>query len=178
MASKELSDLELDFRNIVQKFLLPKCEQLGVKMRPFYTIRNPWEQAKLWRQSRTSGQIKTAIADLKEKGAPFLAHVLDLVGPQYGRWATNALPGISWHQHGLAIDCFVLEDGKAIWNSKHKGYQTYARAAVEVGLVAGYYWQTRDAVHVQKFIGRVLDRYKWPEVDKLMIQLYGNEEKK
>ena len=41
--------------------------------------------------------------------ANFLASVLDGVGPQHGPHVTNALPGLSWHQWGEAVDCFWTE---------------------------------------------------------------------
>lgn len=158
--------------------LLARCEKRGHILRPFFTVRDVYEQAKLWRQSRPWPQIEAAINDLTREGTVWLAGVLESVGPQSGKWATNALPGQSWHQHGKAVDCFVLnqETNTAIWDSKHEGYRLYAKEAVTLGLDAGYYWQRRDAVHVQKAAGRVMDRYSWAELDKLMQERFGDEQ--
>ncbi len=176
---RDIELLEPDFRESVTQ-LLTRCEKRGFILRPFFTQRDVYEQAKLWRQSRPWPQIETAINDMTLGGASWLADVLESVGPQSDKWATNALPGQSWHQHGEALDCFVLnqETNGAIWDSKHEGYRIYAKEAVTLGLDAGYYWQRRDAVHVQKEAGRVMDRYSWAELDELMKSRFGKEEEK
>lgn len=112
----------------------------------------------------------------KVEFAPFLAEVLKSIGPQYGRWATNALPGQSWHQHGLAVDCFLLDgNGHAVWDAGNEGYRIYAEEAVKLGLVAGYFWKPRrDAVHVQKPKGKVLDQFTWQQLDVLMQEKFSN----
>ena len=171
--------LEPDFRESVIR-LLAHCEKRGHILRPFFTVRDVYEQARLWRQSRPWPQIETAINDLTLAGAVWLASVLESVGPQSGKWATNALPGQSWHQHGEALDCFVLDQERntAIWNARHEGYRVYAKEAVTLGLDPGYYWQRRDAVHVQNNAGRVLDKHTWAELDELMKERFGSEEER
>jgi len=178
--SRKIELLETDFREKAEELINICKEKHGVIMRPFFTVRDAYEQAKLWRQSRPWPQIETALSDMTLEGASWLAGVLESVGPQNGKWATNALPGQSWHQHDEAIDCFVLnqETNGAIWDSKHEGYRVYAKEAVTLGLDAGYYWQRRDAVHVQKEAGRVMDRYSWAELDELMKDRFGKEEER
>lgn len=178
--SRELELLEPDFREKAEELIGICKERHGIIMRPFFTVRDVYEQAKLWRQSRPWPQIEAAISDLTKEGALWLAGVLESMGPQSGKWATNALPGQSWHQHGEALDCFVLnqETNGAIWDAKHEGYRLYAKKAVTLGLDAGYYWQRRDAVHVQKEAGRVMDRYSWADLDELMKGRFGEEEEK
>ena len=143
-----LDDLTQEAR---EKFaaLLARCEHRGAEMRPFCTIRDPFEQARLWRQSRTLGEIVKRCAELRDQGAPRIAACIEAVGPQSGRWATNAVPGFSWHQHGEAMDCFAVVHGRASWEnpdppaySPYRAYATEA-AALGLGLVRG------DAVHVQ-----------------------------
>lgn len=97
-------------------------------MRPNAGLRDPFEQAKLWRQSRSIEEILAAIDELRSVGAPFLAHCLESVGPQHGDPVTNAPPGYSWHQWGEAVDCFWLLGGKAEWSSTKKvgGLNAYA----------------------------------------------------
>lgn len=147
---RDLEYLDEEFGKRVRK-LLAECRNEGFWMQPFFTLRTPVEQAKLWRQSRNSKTIRTAIADLERAGAPYLAKVLQSVGPQHGNWATNALPGQSWHQYGLAVDCFLQFKGKAVWDRDHKAYETYAMIAESMGLTAGYFWEgkSKDPVHVQ-----------------------------
>ena len=176
--SRDLTLLEPEFQEIIVEKLLPKCKEQGYDLSPFFTQRTPWTQARLWRQSRTGIQINKAVDMLRRSKAEFLADVLITVGPQWGRWATNALPGQSWHQWGEAVDCFVLESGKAVWNSNHGGYSTYARESVTLDLEAGHYWKQRDSCHVQKRQGRVFSIYNWETIEKEMIAKFGVEESK
>lgn len=167
-SDRDLNALDPEFKTAV-KLVLARCETRGFIFRPFYTLRSPWKQARLWRQSRPTAEIQTAIQKLKQEGAPFLAHVLKAVGPQVGRWATNALPGQSWHQWGLAVDCFLATpNGRAIWSSEHLGYKVYADEAENLGLTAGYNWKRRDAVHVQADDKTVRSIYTWTEIDAAM----------
>lgn len=152
--SRDLNDLNVDFKTKVEE-LLSACEASGYPMRPFFTVRSPFEQGKLWRQSRTTKEIQEKLSELKGRGANFLAHCIESVGPQNGRHVTNAIPGLSWHQWGEAVDCFWLIDGNAEWSSRRKihgmnGYATYADVAKSMGLDAGGLWRSfKDWPHVQ-----------------------------
>lgn len=152
--SRDLDDLTADFRGVLDD-LLENCRRRGVEMRPFFTLRNVVEQAALWRQSRSSQEVETEIARLEAADAQFLAQALRDAGPQSGRWATNAIPGYSWHQWGEAVDCFWLVDGKAEWSARRQidgqnGYEIYANEAERLGLTAGGHWKTaKDWPHVQ-----------------------------
>ena len=118
--------------------LLDVLARQGFTLRPYCTVRDPFTQAKLWRQSRSSQQIKTMIARLRAQGAPRIAACIDEVGPQHGVEVTKAVPGYSWHQHGEAVDCFLLDmDGHADWDASAPGYVAYAREATALGLRAG-----------------------------------------
>ncbi len=172
---RNIESLNPEFRDII-KTVLANLKDQGHILKPFFTLRTPEEQAKYWRQSRTTAQITTAIEMLESEGAYYLADALNGVGPQYGRWATNALPGQSWHNHGKAIDCYVIDEkntGSAIWRSDHDGYKAYAEESVKFGLTSGYYWQRRDSVHVQAQRVQVLRAYNWQEIDELMQRRFA-----
>ncbi len=149
-----LNELIPEFRQKVEH-LLEKCRQRGIEMRPYFTLRTPFEQAKLWRQSRAKEEIQKQIEDFKKAGADFLAFCLESVGPQQGDHVTDALPGFSWHQWGEAVDCFWVVDGIAEWSSMKKvggvnGYRIYAEEAVTLELEAGGLWKSlKDWPHVQ-----------------------------
>ena len=150
-----------DLKPLVPEFgdklehLLAVCRERGVEMRPYFAIRSPFEQARLWRQSRSREEIEARIADLRAQNAPFLAHCLESVGPQNGPPVTNAIPALSWHQWGEAVDSFWAQGGKAEWSTTKEvdgvnGYRVYAAAAAEVGLDAGGLWRRlKDWPHVQ-----------------------------
>lgn len=167
-----LDDLNDPFRGKMD-LVIAGCKGKGIVMHPYCVLRDVWEQARLWRQSRSWFEIKKAIMDLRSGGAHWIAEVLEGVGPQYGRWATNALPGESWHQYGAAVDCFVLEDKRAVWDSSHRGYAVYASEAMKLDLGVGYYWRYPDPVHVQQFRCSVTSSTDWPTINDMMYKRWG-----
>lgn len=175
----DLNQLTPEFR-LKAGQLLQVCGEAGLPMRPFFTLRSPFEQARLWRQSRSREQIEAQLVTLRAKRAPFLAHCIESVGPQHGDPVTNALPGLSWHQWGEAVDCFWLLDGKAEWSATRKlagnnGYQAYAAAARDLGLTPGGLWpRLKDWPHVQwRAEGSPLKQYGWTEIDAEMERRFG-----
>lgn len=150
----DLSKLNPEFKDKVEK-LLARCRQHGVEMRPNAGLRDPFEQGRLWRQSRSIEEIKKMIDTLEKQGAPFLAECIRSAGPQHGTHVTDALPGFSWHQWGEALDCFWVINGAAEWSTKKmvngiNGYHVYADQAEVVRLTAGGHWKSlKDWAHVQ-----------------------------
>ena len=64
--------------------MVARCAARGFTMRPSAGLRNPFEQARLWRQSRAREEIEDKIQKFKAAGAMFLAHCIESVGPQHG----------------------------------------------------------------------------------------------
>ncbi len=161
MFQKSSSVIALESVSLIPEFkekvlkVISICRAHGIVMLPFCAIRDPFAQARLWRQSRTTEEISLKITDLRNKGADFLAYCLDSVGAQHGKHATNALPGLSWHQWGEAVDCMWVVDGKAQWSVNRKvdglnGYRYYAEIAAGLGLTPGGTWKRfKDWPHVQ-----------------------------
>lgn len=120
--------------------LVKDCASAGVVMHPFFGVRDPITQGKLWRQSRLTSEVNREIAKLRAEGAPFLAKCIEKAGPATGNWATNAVPGLSWHQWGLAMDCVWLRHGKGCFDSAiegaNNGYRIYAAKASAHGLTS------------------------------------------
>lgn len=168
-----LDNLNPEFRKEIEA-LLQSCADKGAAMVPFFADRHPLVQARLWRQSRSRAEIDRKIAELEHQGAEYLAWCLRSVGPQFGRWATNAIPGESWHQYGLAVDCYWLVDGRAMWTPGVEigginGYRIYAAEAERLGLVSLSH--IGDHVHVgagntKKSPLRTFGSYR--EIDRLM----------
>ncbi|WP_172435739.1 M15 family metallopeptidase [Pseudomonas sp. ACN5] len=160
--------------------LVEACSVSGVDMRPNTGLRDPFEQGRLWRQSRSIEEIIKRINFLKKQEAHFLAHCIESVGPQNGKNVTNAVPGLSWHQWGEAIDFFWLVEGEAVWsiqkliNGKN-GYQELAAQAANIGLDAGGFWKKfKDWPHVQlTHESSPLDRMDYQEIDKAMQDLFS-----
>jgi hypothetical protein len=174
--SNDLNLLNQSFQDKV-RILLSRCYNDGAIMRPFFTVRNVKLQAVFWRQSRCLEEIDNAVKMLRKEGADYLANVLLLVGPSYGKWVTNALPGASTHQYACAIDCYSLEPdvhGTIMVNWDHMNpYKIYAHHAKNLGLNAGYFWKPKeDAVHVQE--GSFILPKTWKERNDIMKERFGD----
>lgn len=138
--------LEPGFRGELERLVAALRDQ-GHEFRLSTTLRTPWQQARLWRQSRTRETVSARIVDLRSSGAGYLADVLEAVGPQSGPPVTRAIPGLSLHQWGEAADLFLVERGAAVWDPGHAGYHALAITAETIGLHSGRSFG--DAPHVQ-----------------------------
>ncbi len=169
--SRDMNQLNPNFKDKA-KLLLSTLEKEGINMRPFFTIRDLPTQARLYRQSRTGSEIRAKIRWLEQEGAFMLADVLNRVGPCHGKWATNCLPGYSWHNWGEAMDCFLVNpDGTANWDNNAMGYEHYAGFAEDLDLTSGHRWKSRDSVHVQ-LRGHSSPRMTPSEVSDLMTKIW------
>jgi hypothetical protein len=179
VAEPALENLVDGFRQKVVE-LIENCKNRGIIMRPYFTLRDPFTQAKLWRQSRTSQKIKEKIDELKNQNAPFLAHCLESVGKQHGPHVTNAIPGLSWHQWGEAVDCEWVVNGETVWSTEEtvdglNGYMVYAAEAKKLELEAGFFWTTfQDSGHVQfRKAANPLGDLTIVQIDKEMENRFG-----
>lgn len=173
--SRSLDQLQPEFRETLER-AIAAAKIIDVHMVPYETVRDVWHQAKLWRQSRSSQKIAEMVNFLNVQGAEFLADVIEEVGPQVGPWATNAIPGLSWHQYGLAADLYWDkngdEPGGAEWLDI-AGYEYFARICKTFNLTSGYFWQSRDAVHIQLPKEPSPDHMTIEEISMAMEDRYG-----
>lgn len=66
-----------------------------------------------------------------------------------GKIVTNAPPGFSWHEFGLAVD-LVPMDPLPDWNEAHPVWQIMIAAAKSIGLYSGsQFVHIKDEPHVQ-----------------------------
>jgi len=166
---RNIENLKLRFATILKR-VINACKKEGYNLRPYCTKRDVWEQARLYRQSRTWTEIKEMMCRLEEEGGTFLSKVILEVGPQYGRWVTNAPPGFSWHQYGEACDLFVQENYKAIWNPTHPGYLSLHENSKKRGLTT--LESINDPNHCQLKKHSPNFYYKVETMDKLMRSMY------
>jgi len=163
-----------DIADIKFADLVGACHERGVMLVCYCKDRDPWEQARLWRRSRSPVEVAEALRHLKDSGAPFLAACLDEVGPQRtGPRVTGALPGLSWHQWGQAADfCPVGPDGEFLWEDA-VGFQILAEEAKRVGLFSGAFWHFPDRPHVQLQAANPSQIYSLSDIDAQMRSRYG-----
>lgn len=101
----------------------------GIKIEYSQGIRTFTEQKLLWQKGRdASGNI---------------------IDPK--AVVTNAPPGHSYHEYGLALDFFVLVNGQAEWNVEHGHYMEVVEIAESLGLTSGARWPKpkTDVDHLQ-----------------------------
>lgn len=166
-AAAVLNSLDPEFRAKVEQ-LVSNCAAQGVEMRPYFGLRSPIIQAKLWRQSRATEEIEEEVKRLRAAGATFLAVCIELAGPQQGKPVTNAPPGLSWHQWGEAVDCVWIEQGNAVWAGV--GYDVYDAEAKKLGLTT-ITWE-RDHVQLRPQ-GAPSDVFPLAEIDRVMKERFG-----
>lgn len=178
--NRDLASLVDPFESKIRALLQELQDNHGIKMKPFFTIRDPFEQAKIWRSTRSGHEISDKIDHLLKEDAYHLAYCLWSVGPQYSAskgHMTYALPGYSWHQFGKAVDCYwsrIDENGReyADWGKTAEGdhkYKIYATLAQKLGLTAGYFWDSKDRVHIQDNThGSTAAIYSTQEIDDRM----------
>lgn len=166
---RSLDSLVPMFREAVER-VLRACLARGIEMVPYETVIGPAREAELWARSRTIEQVQAARRQMVRLGAPRLAALLRDELAQRGPWASNALPGRSWHGRGEAVDCYWQVGGRGVWSGR--GYEVWAEEARRAGLTAGHYWaRLRDSVHVQLRPGGGTPE-AWPEVERIAIERF------
>lgn len=71
-----------------------------------------------------------------------------------GRIVTNAKPGQSLHNFGIAYDVCPVVNGKPDWESPH--WNTIGELGERLGLTWGGRWKFRDLAHFQLTLGLTL----------------------
>ncbi|MCW3477164.1 M15 family metallopeptidase [Limobrevibacterium gyesilva] len=141
----KLTDLVPAFRTTVQA-VLDECAANGLVLRPYFVMRDPVTQGRLWRQSRPGAEVEARIEQLRAQGCDFLASCIERAGPSCGQEVTRAIPGLSWHQYGEAVDCYVVgPDGQPDWDSPD--YAKFGQVGEAHGLRWGGHFGDND--HLQ-----------------------------
>lgn len=140
MASRDLNALQPAVQ-VSARRMLEAAEEVGFGLLIYCTHRDVEEQARLFRRGRTLKEIQTRADELAiQWQRPDLGMLLMEVGAQHGPRVTNAGPGQSLHNYGMALDGCPLLEGKPIW-----GHTTAEERALwdtygELGLTAGLEW--------------------------------------
>jgi peptidoglycan LD-endopeptidase CwlK len=152
MSSRSLDDLVPELKEKAEQ-LVANCKKLHVDILIYCTLRDLEDQARLYRQSRSSQDIRNKVDQLKREGFGFLGDVITKVGPQFGKLGqhvTNAVPGQSWHNLKEAFDAVPIINGKAEWKTSHPHWKIYGQEVMKLGLDWGGSWKSfKDYPHCQ-----------------------------
>jgi len=165
MADKDILDtINPDLKTTMEK-VLKECKEQGYTFIPYQGLRTLKQQNRLYRQSRPLSIIVNKIEELKKAGAPYLADQLEKCPPCNASYATNAVGGLSWHNWGEAVDCFLTIGKNAIWTD-HPGYRVFGEAVGRHGLKwGGTFKSFKDLCHVQMNQKEPLDVYSYGEIN-------------
>lgn len=177
MTDDILNTLDSNFAKTI-KTLLQELRSEGYTIKPTQGLRTLEQQAKLWRRGRSTAIIKQRIDFLKENNCEFLANILEKAGPQKEtKIATNAIPGLSWHNWGLACDfLFFDKNNKIIHNGDAPEYKILAEKAENLELTSSLSFKSiREAGHIQAHPFEVLSRQTLQYVNNHFKNLAANE---
>jgi peptidoglycan LD-endopeptidase CwlK len=118
MPSRALDDLHPTVAGKARE-LIALCKAEGIDLRVTSTLRTFQQQAELYAQGRTKP----------------------------GKKVTNAKPGQSWHNYGLAFDVCPFYRDKPSWNSRH--WERIGTLGKQLGLSWGGDWLRPDRPHFE-----------------------------
>lgn len=134
-----ISKLHPDLRPLASNFINDLDANHGIKLRAYSGLRTFDEQKKLYAQGRT----------------------------EPGSIVTNAQPGYSYHNYGLAFDAVEIKNGQAVWNNPN--WTKIGQIARQHGLEWGGNWTSfKDMPHFQLtkgIISSLLAKYTSGQVD-------------
>lgn len=161
MASRRIEDLYPDVAELARRHQLA-CLERGVDLLIYCTLRDEHEQATLYAQGRTAEQLRKQRDRYAQRGLTTPAALLASVKPRPTlRKLTNAGPGESFHQYGLAYDCVPIVEGKPVWSTTGTAealWKKVAAAGESVGLEWAGRWKSfRELPHFQATGGRSID---------------------
>lgn len=132
ISSRRIEDLRPDVQVLARAFV-KKAAEANIDVLIYCTLRDNESQAALYAQGRTKP----------------------------GRIVTNARPGESFHNYGVAFDCVPLVSGKAAWDDD-KAYAQLGRIGEALGLEWAGRWtgKLREKAHFQFTGGKSLAALK------------------
>lgn len=149
--SRDILDLAPEMLEKAELFL-GLCKIKSLPVRIYCTSRSLETQAKLFRAGHTLHQIWLRQGLLNAGGYGFLSDILDEVGPQHSTSpVTQAGPGESWHNYGLAFDAVPMRGSECLWSVKDypNEWGFFGDCVREAGLIWGGDWKYADHPHCQ-----------------------------
>jgi peptidoglycan L-alanyl-D-glutamate endopeptidase CwlK len=176
MASRDINDLQPEIASAAARHK-NRCLAEGIDLLIYCTLRDAREQGRLFRQGRKSVQIEKERQKLIRYNYNQLAELLNPPDPIAGSKVTNAGPGRSFHQYGLAYDCVPLVNGKCLWKTTGDAAHIWRKVG-ELGKSEGLEWagdwrRFREFPHFQITSGRTIpelmqEKYQSPEATTVL----------
>ena len=139
MGPTSVSRLSLVHPKLSQLIML-LAEQMSEPIGVTQGLRTPKEQAALYAQGRKALDQVNALR--KDVGWAAITAT-----ENFSR-RTEAKPGYSWHEFGLAVDVVPFESsGEPDWNETHLVWQEIVEKGTGLGLTSGVSW--KDEPHLQ-----------------------------
>jgi len=138
-SSRSLTDLTPAMREKAQAFF-DAAKRNGLDLLVTCTFRSLEEQARLYGQGRNLADVAFEIARCPLFGFGKIEQ-MDFAPRIKARRLTNALPGLSWHNYGEAMDCVPMKSSKPVWDCRDELWQVYGDCAHEVGLFWAGDWK-------------------------------------
>lgn len=131
--SRSLEDLRPVVRDAAKR-ALDKVKALGIDVLVTSTLRTAAEQAELYAQGRTKP----------------------------GKRVTNARPGQSFHNYGVALDLYPVVNGKIDFAGAHtEKWRQIAECFKSEGFEWAYEWKTfKEMPHFQMTLGKPLSHFQ------------------
>ncbi len=127
ITDRRLASLHPQIRKRANEFILRAEKELGIKLRVTSALRTWKEQEKLYAKGRTTK----------------------------GNVVTNAKPGKSLHNYGLALDVVEIKNGKALWTNPN--WSKIAALGKSLGFSWGGDWKSfKDKPHFEMRFGKTL----------------------
>jgi peptidoglycan L-alanyl-D-glutamate endopeptidase CwlK len=170
MASRRIEDLVPTAQAKAREHVL-RCADAKIELLIYCTLRDPEEQARLFRQGRTPQQVQGKVDQLRSQGFPQLAQTLSAAPGATGAKVTFAGPGESFHQYAMAYDCVPVVKGKPVWQTGGEAGQLWRKVG-ELGKACGLEW----AGEWTKF--REFPHFQWTDgraVQVLMKERFGKK---
>jgi peptidoglycan L-alanyl-D-glutamate endopeptidase CwlK len=128
ISDRRIAALHPIIRSKAKEFIIKAEKEFGIKLRVTSTLRTWKEQEKLYAKGRT---------------AP-------------GSIVTNAKPGRSLHNYGLAIDVVEIKNGKVMWTNPN--WTKIGKLGKSLGFSWGGDWKSfKDKPHFEMRFGKSLN---------------------
>lgn len=161
-----LENLDSEFQDKLAQ-LISRMKELDYEASPHFGFRCIYDEARIWRRSRSGTQFEFLLAQLKANGAHYAASVLEGVEIQKPGFHGTDTFLYNYHLLGKAVDVRLV--GKPC-DSDH--YDLLAEEAIKLGLTPGRYFRNMKSGHIRLGEKNLEDIYTMAEMDEILKKIH------